>query len=136
LDQRLGSSKTKVLLLHGGAAMTHGYLEAMESFLPDAGIEMYYYDQLGCWNSDIPEDTSLWTPERYTEEVEEVRRGMGLENFVLYGQSWGRHTGDLNMRSGALVQAISAGSMRSWRKIDLHRKDSVPESERSLVFEA
>jgi proline iminopeptidase len=23
------------------------------------------------------------------EEVEEVRRGLGLENFVLYGQSWG-----------------------------------------------
>jgi proline iminopeptidase len=37
----------------------------------------------------IPDDTSLWTLERYTEEVEEVRRGLGLENFVLYGQSWG-----------------------------------------------
>lgn len=87
--KRIGSGKTKVLLLHGGPAVTHGYLECMESFLPDAGIEMYYYDQLGCGNSDIPEDTSLWTLERYTEEVEEVRRGLGLENFVLYGQSWG-----------------------------------------------
>jgi proline iminopeptidase len=87
--KRLGSGKTKVLLLHGGPAVTHGDLEAMESFLPDAGIEMYYYDQLGCGNSDIPDDTSLWTLERYTEEVEEVRRGLGLEDFVLYGQSWG-----------------------------------------------
>jgi proline iminopeptidase len=87
--KRLGYGKTKVLLLHGGPAATHCYLEAMESFLPDAGIEMYYYDQLGCGNSDIPEDTSLWTLERYTEEVEEVRRGLGLENFVLYGHSWG-----------------------------------------------
>ena len=26
---------------------------------------------------------------RYVEEVEEVRRGLGLENFVLYGHSWG-----------------------------------------------
>jgi hypothetical protein len=51
--KRLGSGQTKVLLLHGGRAMTHSYLEAMESFLPDAGIEMYYYDQLGCGNSDI-----------------------------------------------------------------------------------
>jgi proline iminopeptidase len=59
--KRLGSGQTKVLLLHGGPAVTHGYLEAMESFLPDAGIEMYYYDQLGCGNSDIPADTSLWT---------------------------------------------------------------------------
>jgi proline iminopeptidase len=87
--KRVGSGKTKVLLLHGGPAVTHSYLEAMESFLPDAGIEMYYYDQLGCGNSDIPEDSSLWTLERYAEEVEEVRRGLGLENFVLYGHSWG-----------------------------------------------
>jgi proline iminopeptidase len=64
-------------------------LEAMESFLPQAGIEMYYYDQLGCNNSDQPDDPSLWTLARYTEEVEEVRRGLGLDNFVLYGHSWG-----------------------------------------------
>jgi proline iminopeptidase len=87
--KRVGAGKTKVLLLHGGPAFTHNYLEAMESFLPDAGIEMYYYDQLGCGNSDIPEDTSLWTLERYCEEVEEVRKGLGLDNFVLYGHSWG-----------------------------------------------
>ncbi len=87
--KRVGSGQIKVLLLHGGPAATHCYLEAMESFLPDAGIEMYYYDQLGCGNSDIPEDTSLWTLDRYTQEVEEVRRGLRLEHFVLYGQSWG-----------------------------------------------
>jgi proline iminopeptidase len=54
-----------------------------------AGIEYYYYDQLGCGNSDQPDDPSLWTVARYTQEVEEVRRGLGLENFVLYGHSWG-----------------------------------------------
>jgi len=87
--KRIGNSKTKVLLLHGGPAFTHNYLEAMEAFLPEAGIEIYYYDQLGCGNSDIPDDPSLWTLERYTQEVEEVRRGLGLDNFVLYGHSWG-----------------------------------------------
>jgi proline iminopeptidase len=61
----------------------------MESFLPEAGFEMYYYDQLGCGFSDRPDDPSLWTLERHTQEVEEVRRGMGLDHFVLYGQSWG-----------------------------------------------
>jgi pimeloyl-ACP methyl ester carboxylesterase len=70
------------------------YLEAMESFLPDAGFEMYYYDQLGCGNSNIPEDASLWTLERYTEEVEEVWSSLGLENFVLLWSVVGRHTGD------------------------------------------
>jgi proline iminopeptidase len=53
---------------------------------------MYYYDQLGVGNSDIPDDPSLWTLERYTEEVEEVRSGLGLDHFVLFvlfGHSWG-----------------------------------------------
>jgi proline iminopeptidase len=44
----------KVLLLHGGPGFPHDYLEAMESFLPQAGIEMYLYDQLGVGNSDVP----------------------------------------------------------------------------------
>jgi proline iminopeptidase len=87
--KRMGSGPIKVLLLHGGPGFGHEYFEAMESFLPQAGIEMYYYDQLGCNNSDHPDDTSLWTLERYTEEVEEVRRGLGLDHFVLYGHSWG-----------------------------------------------
>ncbi len=87
--KRMGEGPLKVLLLHGGPGFTHQYLEAMESFLPEAGIEMYYYDQLGCGNSDRPDDLSLWTRDRYREEVEEVRLGLGLDNFVLYGQSWG-----------------------------------------------
>jgi proline iminopeptidase len=87
--KKIGSGPVKVLLLHGGPGFSHEYLEAFESFLPQAGIEMYYYDQLGCNNSDQPDDPSLWTLARYTEEVEEVRRGLGLEHFVLYGHSWG-----------------------------------------------
>lgn len=87
--KRMGSGPIKVLLLHGGPGFSHDYLEAMESFLPQAGIEMYYYDQLGCGNSDHPDDASLWTLERYTQEVEEVRQALGLEHFVLFGHSWG-----------------------------------------------
>jgi len=87
--KRLGQGPLKVLLLHGGPGFSHEYLEAMESFLPQAGIEMYYYDQLGCNNSDQPDDLSLWTLQRYLEEVEAVRVGLGLDHFVLYGHSWG-----------------------------------------------
>lgn len=87
--KKIGTGRVKVLILHGGPGMSHEYLEAMESFLPAAGVEMYYYDQLGCGNSDQPDDTSLWTMERYVEEVEEVRKGLGLEQFVLFGHSWG-----------------------------------------------
>jgi proline-specific peptidase len=31
----------------------------------------------------------LWTIERYTDEVEAVRRGLGLDQFYLLGHSWG-----------------------------------------------
>jgi proline iminopeptidase len=87
--KRIGHGPIKVLLLHGGPGFSHDYLECFEDFLPGAGIEMYYYDQLGCGNSDHPNDDRLWTIARYVEEVEAVRRGLGLENFVLYGHSWG-----------------------------------------------
>ncbi len=87
--KKFGSGPVKVLLLHGGPGFSHEYLEALESFLPRAGIEMYYYDQLGCNNSDQPDDPALWTLARYTAEVEEVRSALGLEQFVLYGHSWG-----------------------------------------------
>jgi len=87
--KQMGSGPIKVLLLHGGPGFPHDYLEAMESFLPQAGIEMYYYDLLGVGNSDVPDDPALWTLARYTSEVEEVRRGLGLDQFVLFGHSWG-----------------------------------------------
>lgn len=87
--KRIGHGPVKVLLLHGGPGFSHDYLEAMESFLPQAGIEMIYYDQLGCGNSDHPDDPALWTLPRYLEELEEVRIGLGLDDFVLYGHSWG-----------------------------------------------
>jgi proline iminopeptidase len=81
----------RVLLLHGGPGSTHEYLEACDSFLPGAGIEYYYYDQLGSGFSDQPEDPSLWELDRFVDEVEQVRLALGLDasNFVLYGQSWG-----------------------------------------------
>ena len=87
--RKVGNSPTKVLTLHGGPGFSHLYLNCFEDFLPGAGIEFYFYDQLGCLFSDNPNDPSLWTLARYTDEVEQVRRGLGLENFILYGHSWG-----------------------------------------------
>jgi proline iminopeptidase len=113
--KRVGSGPVKVLLLHGGPGATHEYLEAMESFLPQAGIEIIYYDQLGCGNSDQPDDPSLWTLPRYVQEVEEVRQGLGLDRFVLYGHSWGGILAmeyALNFQShlrGLVISNMSAG---------------------------
>ena len=87
--KKVGDGAIQVLTLHGGPGCTHEYFECFEDFLPQAGIQFFYYDQLGSHYSDQPDDPSLWTIDRFREEVEQVRRGLGLENFYLYGQSWG-----------------------------------------------
>jgi proline iminopeptidase len=81
----------KVLLLHGGPGATHEYLESCDSYLPAAGVEYYLYDQLGSHYSDQPDEPSLWEIDRFVDEVEQVRVALGLgpDDFVLYGQSWG-----------------------------------------------
>ncbi|MET3123536.1 proline iminopeptidase [Oxalobacteraceae bacterium GrIS 2.11] len=91
--KRVGNNPTmKVLLLHGGPGATHEYFEAFDSYFPGASIEYYYYDQLGSAYSDQPDDPSLINSlPRYVEEVEQVRKALGLnsKNFYLLGHSWG-----------------------------------------------
>ncbi|WP_266204958.1 proline iminopeptidase-family hydrolase [Pontibacter kalidii] len=90
--KRVGNNPTiKLLLLHGGPGGTHEAFECFDSYLPKAGIEYYYYDQLGSHYSDKPDDTSLWNIDRFVEEVEQVRQALqlGKSNFYLLGHSWG-----------------------------------------------
>lgn len=89
--KRVGNNPTaKMLLLHGGPGITHEYLEAFDSYFPAAGIEYYYYDQLGSAYSDQPDATELWELPRFVEEVEQVRQALSLDrnNFYLFGHSW------------------------------------------------
>lgn len=90
--QRFGNNpKIKILLLHGGPAMTHEYMECFELPFLKEGYEFYQYDQLGSYYSDQPTDSSLWTIERFVDEVEQVRKAIGADstNFILLGNSWG-----------------------------------------------
>jgi proline iminopeptidase len=85
------NTRIKVLILHGGPGVTHEAYEAFDSYFPGAGIEYYYYDQLGSTYSAQPHDPSLWNLDRFVEEVEQVRTQLHLDrdNFYLYGHSWG-----------------------------------------------
>ena len=126
--KRVGNNPAlKVLLLHGGPGATHEGFEAFDSFLPAAGIEYYYYDQLGSAYSDQPDDPDLWQLDRFVDEVEQVRLALGLDrsSFVLFGQSWGGllameyalHHGD------ALKGLVISNMMSSCRAYNAYAED-------------
>jgi proline iminopeptidase len=72
--------RAPLLCLHGGPGFTHNYLEPLEVLADRRRV--IFYDQLGCGNSerpDDPNDLSLWTVERFVEEVAQVRAALGLE---------------------------------------------------------
>jgi proline iminopeptidase len=90
--KRVGNNpRIKLLLLHGGPGATHEYFEAFDGYLPAAGVEYYYYDQLGSAYSDQPDMPQLWNVPRFVDEVEQVRQALKLDkgDFYLLGQSWG-----------------------------------------------
>jgi proline iminopeptidase len=136
--KQVGSGEVPVLTLHGGPGFNHFYLECLEDFLPQAGIRYWYYDQLGCGFSDAPTDPSLWTLERYREEVEQVRSALGLERFVLYGHSWGgllameyalRHPQQL---SGLVISNMTA-SVAEYVKYAEKLLGEVPPGPRAII---
>ena len=63
---------------------------------PAAGIEYYYYDQLGSLYSDQPDDPRCWELPRFVDEVEQVRQALGLDRGQLLPARpfVGRHAGD------------------------------------------
>ena len=79
--KRVGNNPTiKVLLLHGGPVGDPRVLRGFRlATCPGAGIEYYYYDQLGSYYCDQPDDPELWTIERFVDEVEQVRLALGLD---------------------------------------------------------
>lgn len=90
--KRVGNNpNARILLLHGGPGATHEYWEACDAYLPNAGIQYHYYDQLGSAYSDQPDDDDLWQVDRFVDEVEQVRQALELDrgNFYLVGHSWG-----------------------------------------------
>jgi proline iminopeptidase len=84
-----GAGDEVVLCLNGGPGLPCDYLREPHACLADHGYRVIAYDQLGCGESDKPSDPSLWTIERYAEEVETVREALGLGRVHLLGQSWG-----------------------------------------------
>jgi proline iminopeptidase len=117
---------TPLLLLHGGPGASSDYLKPLMA-LAENGYQVIRYDQLGSYMSDKPDDPSLWQVPRFVEEVETVRRALGIESMHLLGQSWGsflaleyalhyqQHLRGLVLASGAASTAECVAGMNSLR---------------------
>jgi proline-specific peptidase len=113
----VGAGGTPLLCLHGGPGFTHYYLEPLEA-LADRR-QVIFYDQLGCGRSDRPEDPSLWTVDRFVEEVAQVRSALGLDRLHLFGSSWGgmlamQYVLDRRPDLDSLILCGSPASMIRW----------------------
>ena len=115
----VGEGGTPLLCLHGGPGFTHYSLEPLEA-LADRR-QVIFYDQLGCGRSDRPEDVSLWTVDRFVEELAQVREALGLSRLHLFGSSWGgmlamQYTLDRRPELESLILCGSPASMIRWVK--------------------
>jgi proline iminopeptidase len=84
----VGEGDNVLLCLHGGPGVPHYYLLPLAK-LASHNFRVVFYDQLGVGSSEKPEDVSLFNIERGAEEVEGVRKALGLGNINLLGTSYG-----------------------------------------------
>ena len=117
VNGRLDGPRLPIAMIHGGPGGTHAaFLNALALADQRAVI---LYDQLDSGRSDHPNDPRNWTVQRFTDEVDAVRRALGVRRWHVLGHSWG---GTIALEYGArrspqlagLVLASPLISTRSW----------------------
>ena len=76
-----------LVTLHGGPGGTSCGFTRLYGL--GRGRPVLRYDQLGTGRSGRPNDMSLWTVDRYVDELHILRRELGLKQIHLLGHSWG-----------------------------------------------
>ncbi|MGV8090834.1 MAG: proline iminopeptidase-family hydrolase [Mangrovibacterium sp.] len=127
-----------VLVLHGGPGVPHDYLEPLAELADERPV--IFYDQLGCGNSDKPDDTSLWTIERFVDEIHQIRKALGLKTVHILGQSWGTSLAVdylLSKHPRGVVSLILSGPLLStsrWIKDQKAYINELPEKIREVIL--
>src|SRR4051812_15167198 len=117
VNGRLDGPNLPVVIIHGGPGGTHEDFLNLLALAADRAIILY--DQLDSGLSDRPDDPKNWTVSRFTDEVDCVRRALGVRRWHVMGHSWG---GTIALEYGArrpselagLVLASPLISTRSW----------------------
>jgi proline-specific peptidase len=124
----LGSGAVPLLALHGGPGSTHNYFAPLERLAEERPVVLY--DQVGCGNSDRPDDID-WNVGVFREEVDTVREQLGLERIHLLGTSWGGMLAQEHVLAGAegivsLVLSSTLASLDQWAVEQLRLRAALP----------
>jgi proline iminopeptidase/L-proline amide hydrolase len=117
INGRLDGPKPPIVAIHGGPGGSHASFLNLLALSEERGVILY--DQLDSGLSDHPDNPANWTVKRFTDEVDAVRRAVGVERWHVLGASWG---GTIALEYGArrppelsgLVLASPLVSTRSW----------------------
>src|SRR5581483_1346092 len=99
--------KAPILCVHGGPGVPHEYLLPLTTLSFERRVILY--DQLDVGRSDKPNDAKNWTVQRFVSEIDAVRNALGLDEFHLFGNSWG----------GTIVAEYAIGRPKGMKSLTL-----------------
>jgi proline iminopeptidase/L-proline amide hydrolase len=117
INGHLDGPRLPIVMIHGGPGATHAAFLNVLALASDGAVILY--DQLDSGLSDRPNNRANWTVERFTDEVDAVRRAVGVPRWHVLGHSWG---GTVALEYGArrpgelagLILASPLISTKSW----------------------
>jgi proline iminopeptidase len=89
VGERKNNGKAPLICLHGGPGSTHNYYEVLDNVADDDDRMIVMYDQIGCGNSYLDGHPELWNQKVWLDELEALRKHLGLDECHIIGQSWG-----------------------------------------------
>jgi proline iminopeptidase len=87
--EEAGTGNTNLLILPGGPGNSHKGYEPFLHNLANHGVRVHILAMVDCGLSDRTQDPTYWTVANYLDDIEHIRKQLGLEQFYLLGHSFG-----------------------------------------------
>jgi proline-specific peptidase len=136
VNGRLDGPKPPLIAIHGGPGGTHASLLGLLALANERAVILY--DQLDSGRSEHPQNPLNWKVSRFVDELDAIRRALGVSQWHVLGHSWG---GTLALEYGArrpaslraLILASPLISTRSWiSDANALRAELAPDVQRTL----
>lgn len=131
-----GGMGLPLLVVHGGPGLPHTYLRSLQRLADER--EVIFWDQLGCGNSERPANRELWTMQRSVDEMDAVVKGLDLNGFHLFGNSWGgmiaqQYALDVPSRAVSLTISNSIASIPQFSQMVARLKTELDPETQSAI---